>query len=198
MINESQAKQYCREDITLIKNYAEAIADNTKTWICHHVNGEPFTGFCKADLKKMNMYYQRPASELKFVTRSEHTTIHNKVKKGKRCSENTRKKISAANTGKTSPNKGKYHSEETRKKISDSHKGKHLSDEHRQKLSESLKGRTFSEETIKKLSKSHKGMIGKHHSEETRKKIAESHKGKHHSEETKKKISESKRIAKCL
>ena len=66
MINEKQARKYCREDITLIKNYAEAVADKTKTWICHHINGEPFTGFSKKDLKKMNMYLHRPASELKF------------------------------------------------------------------------------------------------------------------------------------
>lgn len=78
MINEKQARKYCREDITLIENYAEAVADKSRTWICHHRNAEPFTGFCAADLKKMNMYLQRPASELKFVTRREHRSIHNK------------------------------------------------------------------------------------------------------------------------
>ena len=78
MINEKQAKKYCREDINKIAGYAEAIADTTQTYICHHRNAEPFTGFCTEDLKKMNMYYSRPASELKFVTRSEHRSIHNK------------------------------------------------------------------------------------------------------------------------
>ena len=142
MINEKQARKYCREDITLIKNYAEAVADTTQTWICHHQNAEPFTGFCTKDLKKMNMYYQRPASELKFVTYSEHTYIHGKGKRGtmygKRQSEETRKKISAAMKGKTHSeetrkklkgkaawNKGKILSEETRKKMSETHNGKH-------------------------------------------------------------------------
>ena len=78
MINEKQARKYCREDISKIAGYKEAIADTTQTYICHHRNAEPFTGFCKEDLKKINMYNNRPASELMFVTRSEHRSIHNK------------------------------------------------------------------------------------------------------------------------
>ena len=181
MINESQARQYCREDITLIKNYAEAIADQTSTWICHHINGEPFTGFCKKDLKKMNMYYKRPASELMFVTRSEHMTRHMKGKKGK------------------------IFSDTHKQKLSESQKGKILSDAHKQKLSESHKGRTsplkgkhHSEATRRKISESLKGKTRKHLSAETRRKISESHKGKHLSEETRKKMAESHRRVKCL
>lgn len=133
MINESQARKYCREDITLIKNYAEAVADKTRTWCCHHINGEPFTGFCKKDLKKMNMYVNRPASELMFVTRKMHDKLH--------C---TCKKLRESNTGKTSPLKGKtleHRSEDTRKKISESLKGKTPSEETRQKMSYSHKGK---------------------------------------------------------
>lgn len=144
MINESLAKQYCRDDITLIKNYAEAIADKTRTWICHHRNAEPFTGFCRKDLKKMNMYYQRPASELMFVTRREHNIIHNK---GKTVSAKTRAKMSEVK-------KGKHHSAETIQKMAESHKGKHFSDEHRQKLSVANKGKQRSEESRKKISES--------------------------------------------
>ena len=40
MINESQAKIYCKEDISKIKNYDLAIADTTQTWDCHHILGE--------------------------------------------------------------------------------------------------------------------------------------------------------------
>ena len=121
MINELQAKKYCKEDITLIKNYAEAVADKTKTWICHHINGEPFTGFCKKDLIKMNMYNNRPASELMFVTRSEHRTIHGK---DTTLPVETKKKMSESR-------KGKHHSNETRKKICESCKGnKSLTDRH--------------------------------------------------------------------
>lgn len=85
MINASQARKYCREDITLIKNYEEAVSDTTQMLLCHHRNAEPFTGFCTKDLKKMNMYLQRPASELMFVTRKMHEDIHGSFKKaGKR------------------------------------------------------------------------------------------------------------------
>lgn len=133
MISEKTARKYCREDITLIKNYAEAVADKTRTWCCHHINGEPFTGFCKKDLKKMNMYVNRPASELVFVTRKMHDKLHG-----------TCKKLCESNKGKTSPLKGKtleHRSEDTRKKISESLKGKTPSEETRQKMSESHKGK---------------------------------------------------------
>lgn len=131
MISESQARKYCREDISLIKNYAEAVADTTQEWICHHINGEPFTGFSRKDLEKMNMLYNRPASELKFVTRGEHRIIHG-------FSEVHRQKLSKSRKGKTSSFKGKHHSEESRKKLSESHKGKvykRRSEETRNKMS---------------------------------------------------------------
>ena len=94
------------------------------------------------------------------------------------------------------PNKGKKFSEETKRKISEKTRGKKRSEETKRKISEAKKGKnnpmfgkTHSEEVCKKLSESHKG---KHPSEETRRKLSESHKGKPHpiSEETKKKISE--------
>ena len=59
-----------------------------------------------------DLYYSRPASELIFLTRSEHTALH---KEGKQHSEETRKKISESN-------KGKHHTEETRKQISEAMK----------------------------------------------------------------------------
>lgn len=155
MINESQARKYCREDITLIKNYAEAVADKTRMWLCHHINGEPFTGFCRKDLKKMNMYLNRPASELMFVTRKMHEDIHGSFKKagkrdksgsknsfyGKHHSEETRHKLSAAHKGRMPWNKGRTLSEITKKKISESLKSNTPSEETRQKLSESNTGK---------------------------------------------------------
>lgn len=186
MINESQAKQYCREDITHIKNYAEAVADKTRTWLCHHINGEPFTGFCRKDLIKMNMYEQRPASELMFVTRKMHEDIHGSCKtagksnKGRTPSKETRQKLSDAK-------KGKHPSEESRKKMSVSMKGRTLSEEHRQKLSIANKGKRLSEDTRQKMSIAHKG---KTHSEEHRQKLSESNKGKRRSVETRQKITE--------
>lgn len=81
------------------------------------------------------------------------------------------------------------HTEETKKKISESNKGKTLSEETKRKLSEAFKGENnpnygkhFTEETRKKMSEAKKGenhpMYGKHHSEETKKKMSESNPSK--------------------
>ena len=77
---------------------------------------------------------------------------HSKANKGKKRSEETRRKISEAC-------KGKKHSEETKKKISESHKGKHwkLVEETKKKMSKARKGQPKSAETRKKMSKARKG-----------------------------------------
>ena len=121
---------------------------------------------------------------------------------GKHHSEESKKKMSLARKGKTSPNKGKHLSEEQKRKIGESLKGR----------TGPNKGKTMSEETKKKISEAKKKlysssknhpMFGKHHSEESKKKMSLNHYdcsgenhymfGKHHSEETKKKISETKK-----
>ena len=70
------------------------------------------------------------------------------------------------------------HSEETKKKISEANTGKHFSEEHKRKMSEAKIGITFSEEHKKKLSEALSGEknpnFGKHFSEEHRKKISQS------------------------
>jgi len=100
--------------------------------------------------------------------------------------------------------KNKHASEESKRKMSEAQSGKHLSKETKRKISEALKGRMFSEEHKKKISESKKGEknpnfgqkgeknpnFGKHPSAETRKKISEAHKGMIFSEEHRKKISE--------
>ena len=141
MIAETNAKKYCKEDISLIENYAEALADTTQMWLCHHRNAEPFTGFSKADLIKMNMYYNRPASELKFVTSKMHEDIHGSCKKA----------------GKS--NKGKHLSDDVKQKISETEKGKCLTSEHKYKISCALSGKQKSEQHRSNISKAN---IGKH------------------------------------
>lgn len=95
MINFNVAKSFCREDLKLIENYDKALADDKETWVLHHKNAEPFTGFSKNDLIKMNMYYHRPASELKFLTRAEHAKVHKPRAKSDTSAEG-RKNISKA------------------------------------------------------------------------------------------------------
>ena len=87
---------------------------------------------------------------------------------GRKLSEETRKKISLGNKGKTSPMKGKKLSEETRLKMKLAHIGKHNganngmyggkyhTEEWRKKHSEALKGRKHTEETKAKMRHSHK------------------------------------------
>ena len=40
MICEHYARKFCCEDISLIENYALAVADTTQTWDCHHRGNE--------------------------------------------------------------------------------------------------------------------------------------------------------------
>lgn len=150
MINEIQAKKYCRDDLSKIENYEKAIADKTQTWDLHHrleltLDGE--FALTPDQLKMHDMYYNRPYYELIFLTPAEHTRLH---KKGKHLTEETRRKMSESQKGK----KRKPFTEETRRKLSESHKGKTLSDETRIKISEAKKN--ISEETRRKLSEAAK------------------------------------------
>ena len=175
-------EKFCK-DYTNIENYDKALKDNFKGWNCHHrlethnSDGERrLVNISAAELKALNMYYHRPASELIFLTTREHNPLHHKGNKyslGKHFSEETKKKLSEANKGEKNP---MY--------------GKHFSEEHKKKLSEANKGRHHSEESKKKMSEAHKG---KHHSEESKKKLSEANKGKKLSEETKKKLSEARK-----
>ena len=83
MINEYYAKRYCSEDIALIANYQQAIADEKKMWDIHHrrecdENGRML--FTKKQLMEMNLYFNRPASELIFVTRAMHWKLHREMR----------------------------------------------------------------------------------------------------------------------
>ena len=134
-------RRYCK-DYENIENYEKALADNFKGWCCHHRKG---VDIITEELKALGMYYNRPASELIFLTRSEHKSLH---QKGKQFSEEHKNKLSEAHKGKPSPNKGK-----------------HFSEEHKKKLSEAKKGKKFSEETKKKIGEANKGNkyhLGKH------------------------------------
>ena len=77
------ARRYCSEDIALIENYHEAIADEKKIWDIHHrreCDSEGRTLFTKKELIENNLYYNRPASELIFVTRSMHWKLHREMR----------------------------------------------------------------------------------------------------------------------
>lgn len=132
MISITHVKAFCREDLSLIENYDKAIADTTQIWDCHHrleIQGNIILS--RVELKELGLYYHRPACELIFLTKAEHTGLHHKgLAKPK--SEQHRKKLALAHTGKKL-------SAEHKASISKSHKGKPKSEEWKRKLSESVK-----------------------------------------------------------
>lgn len=75
-------KKYCN-DYTNIENYELAKADNFVDWDLHHKleshnsDGELRLQFLTAkELKALDMYWNRPAEELIFMRRIEHTSLH--------------------------------------------------------------------------------------------------------------------------
>jgi group I intron endonuclease len=99
-------------------------------------------------------------------------------------SEETRKKLSLAQTGKKL-------SEETKRKMSVARTGKKSSDESRLRMSKAQKGRKVSDETRKKISLVGRGRI---FSEEARKNISLGHTGIKATDETKLKMSEARKL----
>lgn len=69
------AYAYCKEDISQIENYDKAVNDKSQIWICHH-RTEIWWNCTSQELKDNECYYNRPAKELIFLTRSEHATLH--------------------------------------------------------------------------------------------------------------------------
>ena len=158
-------KKYCK-DYQDIENYEAAKKDDFIGWDCHHrlethtPDGERrLVDITKKELIALNMYYNRPSSELVFLIASEHISLHKKGKtyfKGKRHTAEAKKKIREAQKGENNSmygkpawNKGKKMSEEFCRKNSESHKGKpnpnkgkHLSEETKKKLSKASKGNT--------------------------------------------------------
>lgn len=183
MICYTQAKRYCREDISLIENYDKAMADDSQTWEIHHklethkYKDRSRTEWIRRDedvsvqeLKAFDVYYNRPAKELIFMSIVEHKRLHAEGRRGHIIvSEETRRRMSeAAKRRKTPP-----FTEEHKQKIRDALKGRIISDETKKKISETLKGQTLSEDTRRKISEKLKG---KKRSEEARHHMSEAQK----------------------
>lgn len=100
--------KYCCEDISRIENYELAKRDNFRGWVIHHRLELVETGAAvdstKQDLMARGIYYNRPASELIYLTKSYHQKLHH--------------------TGKPGPNRGKHFSEEHKRKILEANRGK--------------------------------------------------------------------------
>lgn len=90
----------------------------------------------------------------KYIRYGKDTHAYGKVgyRKGKKWTEESRKKLSEVQTG-------RILSDETKQKMSESHKGKQFSQETRDKLSKAHKGKKFSSESINKMANAHKKQI---------------------------------------
>ena len=124
-------EKFCK-DYENIENYEKAKADDFKGWQCHHrlethnSDGERrLVDISHKDLIALGMYYNRPASELIFLT----TREHNAFKKGKHHSDETRRKLKGNKNA-----LGHCVSDGARRKIAESRKGKKLSEEARRKM----------------------------------------------------------------
>lgn len=95
MICEKQAKWFCCEDISLIKNYEEAVNSSEK-WHCHHKLGLYFD---VQWLKDNGFYYKQRAEMLVFMKHDEHLRLHGNGKSSRlgkfNSKEHTRKIIEA-------------------------------------------------------------------------------------------------------
>lgn len=161
MIDKYRANRYCCEDITKIENYEEAVNDTTQTWQIHHrdeiriLPSGMIVYRTEQELIENGRYYDCPANELIFLTKSVHCQLHMKYRP--KLNDDVYKK--AVKTRKA--NSSKWHSEKTKKKISKSHKGKTPwnKDKHYTcpAISKALTGGHLSNETKQNMSKSRVG-----------------------------------------
>ena len=131
----TDANIYCCENISKIENYNKALAAKT-TWDIHHKR-EITENKSKQQLIDEDLYFNRPADELIFLSRNEHNRIHR--------DHNPKSMINWIKAG------------------SDAVRGVNKTDEHKQKISDSLKeyfkshdhwnkGGTVSDEVKQKIS----------------------------------------------
>jgi len=125
MTSLDRIKSYCKDDISQIENYELAKADNFKEWACHHKLEihEDYQNSYK-EMKMMGLYYNRPAEELIFLPKGEHSRIH---RIGMKFNEEWKLKISNAlkgvnHIGERNGMHGKQHSEESKRKMAEARK----------------------------------------------------------------------------
>lgn len=106
MISHSRdIKLYCCEDISNIENF-EVAEKSKELYDCHHKKEIELNVSAK-DLKKMGLYWNRPANELIFIKHTEHASIHSKGRSWGKHTEEAKKKMSEKAKGRPSHQKGK-------------------------------------------------------------------------------------------
>jgi hypothetical protein len=73
----------CKDNITEIENFYEAISDRSEIYDCHHrLETHDKSGnlrdilISREELISQDLYYNRPASELVLIKKSEHSSLH--------------------------------------------------------------------------------------------------------------------------
>lgn len=77
----SKARYVENKRIDLIENYELAVNDGIENWDIHHrleLHPDGSIRFTKQSLIKLDLYYNRPPTELIWIKRSEHIQMHNK------------------------------------------------------------------------------------------------------------------------
>ena len=177
MINYDQAKTYCAEDISKIENFEDAALDTTETWDIHH-RREISENKSRLQMIEEGLIDGRPASELIFLTHSDHIRLH----QTHRMTNELRHHLSEVMSGENNPQFGAVWSDERREKLRKTRKTKIANGEIKVDTSA-----CHTEEANKKISdkakerfkdKSNHPMFGRSHSEETKKKMSQANKGR--------------------
>lgn len=95
-----RVKYLCKDDISLIENYAEAVSDTEQKWECHH-RKETMLHKSMRELQEMGMYWHVPASDLIFLRKGEHDKLHTENKRftGRHHTEEAKRKIGEHSKG---------------------------------------------------------------------------------------------------
>ena len=187
--------EYCCEDISKIENFEKAINDPIHKWHCHHrlethtENGQlRIKAMSRKQLIEQSLYYKRPASELIFLTVSEHSVVHRMIDDFRKQQSNVMKRLYEED--KLSRIREKYTDEQ--KKTASKRMKKYFTEhpEAIEKRIQKLKGRKYTDEEYKAHTNQYEKRRGTHLSEETKRKISNGNKGTVHTEEYKQKMSE--------
>ena len=148
---------YRLENIVTKKNYIGMTSQEPKERWCGAYHGKMKEAIATYPLDlcwKKSIEFQTPNKEQALELESELMKWYDSVDNGYNTSayathsckhsEETRKKMAEAHTG-------KHHSEETKKKMSKAQTGKHFTEEHKNKLSEAHTGKHPSEEMKNKI-----------------------------------------------
>ena len=96
------AYAYCRDDVSKIENYEQAMNDKEHVWHCHHrleltLDGE--FAHSRAELQRLGMYFKRPYSSIPDKTRAKLADSAKRTWTGRHHSAEAKAKMSKTHMG---------------------------------------------------------------------------------------------------